>query len=79
MNEMLWIFQGLLALVFLVTGTLKIMRPKEQLVARMGGLKDLSQPVIRICPTCIKKQASRCLSPVIWDAILILLSAQKSL
>ena len=48
MNEILWILQGLLALVFLITGALKIMRPKEQLVARMGGLKDLSQPVIRM-------------------------------
>ena len=51
MNEILWIFQGFLALVFLVTGALKIMRPKEQLVARMGGLKDLSQSTIRLIGT----------------------------
>jgi uncharacterized membrane protein YphA (DoxX/SURF4 family) len=48
MNVILWILQGLLALVFLISGTMKIMRSKEQLAAQMGGLKDLSQPVIRL-------------------------------
>ena len=33
MNLALWIVQGLLALVYLAAGGLKIVRPREQLVA----------------------------------------------
>lgn len=48
MNEILWILQGLLASVFLITGALKIIRPKEQLAPKMGWVNDVSQPVIRL-------------------------------
>ena len=48
MNGMLWTLQGLLALVFLVTGALKIVLPKERLVARMGWVENVSQPVVRL-------------------------------
>jgi uncharacterized membrane protein YphA (DoxX/SURF4 family) len=48
MNGMLWIFQRLLALVLLITGTMKIIRPKEQLAAQMGWVNDVSEPVIRL-------------------------------
>jgi uncharacterized membrane protein YphA (DoxX/SURF4 family) len=48
MNEILWILQGLLALVFLINGAMKIIRPKEQLAAQMGWVNDVSQPVIRL-------------------------------
>ncbi|MDR3576085.1 MAG: DoxX family protein [Anaerolineaceae bacterium] len=48
MNEILWILQGLLGLVFLITGTMKIIRTKEQLAAQMGWVNDVSQPVIRL-------------------------------
>lgn len=42
MNTLLWIIQGLLALVFIVTGFPKLVRTKEQLVSQMGALEDLS-------------------------------------
>ena len=48
MNILLWIVQGLLALLFVMTGALKLVRSKEQLSARMGWVEDVSQPVIRM-------------------------------
>jgi len=48
MNEILWILQGLLGLVFLITGAMKIIRTKEQLAAQMGWVNDVSQPVVRL-------------------------------
>lgn len=41
MNTFLWIIQGLLAIVFFVTGIPKLVRKKEQLIAQMGALEDL--------------------------------------
>jgi len=48
MNGTLWTLQGLLALVFLVTGAIKIVLPKERLVAQMGWVENVSQPVVRL-------------------------------
>ena len=48
MNTLLWIIQGLLALVFFVTGIPKLVRTKEQLVANMGALEDISLVQIRV-------------------------------
>ncbi len=48
MNVVLWVIQGLLALVFLTSGALKILMPKEKLAARMGWVEDASQPVVRL-------------------------------
>ncbi len=48
MNTLLWIIQALLALVFLMTGLMKVLRPKEQLITRMGGLEGYSQSAIRM-------------------------------
>lgn len=44
MNIALWIVQGLLALVYLAAGGLKVVRPREQLVAsgRFDWMKDSS-------------------------------------
>ncbi len=48
MNVFLWILQGLLALIFLATGTLKIVRSKEQLAAWMGWVENTPQSVVRL-------------------------------
>jgi len=48
MNGTLWSLQGLLALVFLVTGAIKIVLPKERLAAQMGWVENVSQPVVRL-------------------------------
>jgi uncharacterized membrane protein YphA (DoxX/SURF4 family) len=48
MNVILWIIQVLLAFVFLVTGTLKVIRTKEQLSAQMGWVDNVSQPTVRL-------------------------------
>ncbi len=40
MNVVIWIIQAVLALVFIVTGGLKLTQPKEKLAARMKWTED---------------------------------------
>lgn len=51
MNITLWIVQGLLALLFLMAGGMKMMQPKDQILEkmgeRMGWMEDFSQNTIR--------------------------------
>ena len=49
MNSALWIVQGLLALVYLAAGGLKIVRPREQLVAsgNFDWMKDSSDTGVK--------------------------------
>jgi DoxX-like protein len=49
MNIALWIGQGLLAFVYLVAGGLKVIRPREQLVAtgRLDWMKDHSDAEVK--------------------------------
>ncbi|MCT9930613.1 DoxX family protein [Planotetraspora sp. A-T 1434] len=49
MNVVLWILQGLLALVFLAAGAGKLAQPKEKLAANpnMAWTEDFSQPTIK--------------------------------
>ena len=42
MNVALWIVQGLLALIFLMSGTLKVTQPKEKLISMLAYVEDLS-------------------------------------
>jgi uncharacterized membrane protein len=48
MNGTLWTLQGLLALIFLVTGAVKIVLPKERLVTYMGWVENVSQSAVRL-------------------------------
>lgn len=49
MNITLWAVQGLLAFVYLAAGGLKVVRPREQLVAsgRLDWMKDNSDAVVK--------------------------------
>lgn len=49
MNIALWIVQGLLALVYLAAGGLKVVRPREQLVAtgNLDWMKDSSDAGVK--------------------------------
>ena len=49
MNIALWTAQGLLAFVYLVAGGLKVVRPREQLVAtgRLDWMKDSSDAAVK--------------------------------
>jgi uncharacterized membrane protein len=47
MNVVLWIVQGLLALIFLVAGIQKVMRTKDQLVDQMPWVKNTPQSIVR--------------------------------
>lgn len=48
MNIALWIGQGLLAIMFLMAGSMKATRPKEQLAERMEWVNDFSASTIRL-------------------------------
>ena len=43
MNTLLWVFQGILAGVFLMTGVMKIVKKVEDLVDIMGFVEDFTQ------------------------------------
>jgi len=47
MNMVIWIVQGLLALVFAGSGVSKLTRPYEKLAEQMGYVRDFSPGVIR--------------------------------
>lgn len=49
MNNALWIVQGLLALVYVAAGGLKLVRPREQLVASgdFDWMKDSSDAAVK--------------------------------
>jgi uncharacterized membrane protein len=48
MNIALWIVQGVLAVVFLVTGATKVLTPRARLTARMGWANDFSATQIKL-------------------------------
>lgn len=43
MNSVLWIIQGLLAFLFMMTGMMKLVQPKEKMRDKMGYVDDFSQ------------------------------------
>lgn len=48
MNVVLWIVQGILTLIFLAVGLMKVTQPKEKLVERMAFVEDFSPGTIRL-------------------------------
>ena len=47
MNIELWIVQGLLAVFFLVAGSMKVMQPKEKLAENMEWVNDFDPGIIK--------------------------------
>ena len=47
MNTTLWIVQGILAMMFLMVGMMKLMQPKEKMAEKMAWVEDFSQGQIR--------------------------------
>ena len=47
MNTTLWIVQGILAMMFLMVGMMKIMQPKEKMAEKMPWVEDFTQSQIR--------------------------------
>ena len=43
MNTFLWVIQGILAAVFMMTGAMKLLQNKEALVDKMGFVEDFSE------------------------------------
>ncbi len=48
MNTALWIVQGILAMMFLMVGMMKLRTPKEEMAEKMEWVEDFSQERIRI-------------------------------
>ena len=48
MNIFLWILQGLLALVFMMSGILKLSQPKEKLGERMNWVKTVPPRSVKL-------------------------------
>jgi uncharacterized membrane protein YphA (DoxX/SURF4 family) len=48
MNVVLWIVQGVLAVMFALAGVMKTFQPKEKLAGRLPWVEDFSQPVVRL-------------------------------
>lgn len=48
MNTLAWILQALLALMFLMSGFLKLSSPKEKLVEKMGWVEDFSSSTVKL-------------------------------
>ncbi|MQA80154.1 MAG: DoxX family protein [Streptosporangiales bacterium] len=51
MNVVLWVLQGLLALAFLLSGGMKLLRPKESLESVMSWVEDFSPGMIKLIGT----------------------------
>ncbi len=51
MNIVLWVVQGLLAAAFLMAGSNKLMRSKEQLKPMMAWVEDFSPQTLRVIGT----------------------------
>ena len=43
MNTFLWVAQGMLAAMFMMTGIMKVVQKKEAMVDKMGFVEDFSQ------------------------------------
>lgn len=53
MSTVLWICQGLLAAIFLVSGSLKISQPRERLIATgQTGIALFPMPIVRFTAFC---------------------------
>lgn len=51
MNTMLWSVQGVLALVFALVGIMKIVLPKEKLLAQQGWVDSVAPSLIKLIGT----------------------------
>ncbi len=51
MNTVLWVIQGLLGLIFLLAGSMKLIQPKEKLVSKMAWVEDFSAGKVRLIGT----------------------------
>jgi len=47
MNVVLWIVQGVLAVMFGLAGVMKTLQPKDKLIDRLPWAADFSQPTVR--------------------------------
>ena len=48
MNVALWIVQAILAILFLLAGTMKVIQPKEKLADSMPWVEDFSGMQVRL-------------------------------
>ena len=72
MTTWLWIAQGLLALIFFMSGMMKLARPKEKLIDTMKALRPLSPAAIKTIGTLEVLGAIGVIVPVligVWPGV----------
>jgi uncharacterized membrane protein YphA (DoxX/SURF4 family) len=47
MNIVIWVIQGILAIMFIISGVMKTTQPKEKLVQKLPWVKDFSIQTVR--------------------------------
>lgn len=79
MNVVLWVIAGLLALVFLAAGLMKIVQPREKLVASgQGWAGDYPQGVIKLIGALEVSAAIGLIVPALLDVATILVPLAAS-
>lgn len=48
MNVVLWVLQGMLSAMFLISGVTKSTQPREKLIPRLSYIEDFTTPVVRL-------------------------------
>jgi uncharacterized membrane protein YphA (DoxX/SURF4 family) len=73
MNALLWVLQILLAVVFAAAGSVKLLRPRAQLVGMLGGwVEDFPAPLLRPLGLVEVLAAVGLLLPPLFEALPVL-------
>ena len=72
MNTVLWIVQGLLAMMFLMVGMMKLQKSKEEMTEKMAWVEDFSQGQIRGIGTVEVMGAMGLILPLLFNIAPIL-------
>ena len=72
METALWAVQILLALVFALAGTMKLVQPRRKLAARMPWVEDVPQSVVRTAGAAEVAGAAGLILPVVTGIGLVL-------
>jgi uncharacterized membrane protein YphA (DoxX/SURF4 family) len=72
MNTVIWIVQGLLAVMYALAGVMKTTQPKEKLQENMGWVNDFSQNQVRLIGTAELLAAAGLILPMALDILEVL-------
>jgi uncharacterized membrane protein YphA (DoxX/SURF4 family) len=72
MNTIIWIIQGITALMFAMAGSMKLTQPKEKLVKSLPWVVDFSLPTVRFIGTSELLGATGLIVPMAANVLPIL-------